>query len=237
MASEKTRKMVTLGVLAAIATVVMMVGRIAIVPAAPFLKYDPKDVVLLIAGFMYGPLPAMLTSLAVALIEMVTVSEAGLIGCLMNVLASWAFILPAAVLYRKRHSLGGALVGLVLGIFCMTGVMLLWNYFLTPFYMGIPRAAVAAMLLPVFLPFNLLKGALNASLAMLVYKPLANALRRSRRLPAPGGGKEGSAGKENGGQAGVAALGSGKTGVAVWLVAAFVVVSCVVGILVWQGMA
>ena len=45
--------------------------------------------------------------------------------------------------------------------------------------MGYPREAVAEMLLPVFLPFNLLKGGLNASITFLLYKPVVTALRKS----------------------------------------------------------
>ena len=61
----------------------------------------------------------------------------------------------------------------------MVSMMLLWNYLIAPIYMGYPRAAVAKLLLPVFLPFNLLKGGLNASVTMLLYKPVVTILRRS----------------------------------------------------------
>ena len=43
--------------------------------------------------------------------------------------------------------------------------------------------AVAAMLLPVFLPFNLIKGGINAALTMLIYKPVTRALRSAHLLP------------------------------------------------------
>ncbi len=227
MASEKTRRMVALAVLAAIALVVTWLGRLSIAPSAPFLKYDPKDVVILMAGFLYGPLPAVLVSLSVSLIEMVTVSDAGPIGMLMNVLASCSFMLPPALLYRKLHRLSGAVLGLVLGVAAMTGMMLLWNYFITPFYMGVPREVVAGMLLPVFLPFNLIKGALNASLTLLIYKPLANALRRAHMMPA--GAPQGI----EGGGAGVAQ----KRSLGVWVAAAAVLLACVGGVLLWQSLA
>ena len=58
-------------------------------------------------------------------------------------------------------------------------VMLLWNYLVTPLYMGYPREAVVELLLPAFLPFNLLKGGLNASITFLLYKPIVTALRKS----------------------------------------------------------
>ena len=40
--------------------------------------------------------------------------------------------------------------------------------------------SLAELLLPVFLPFNLIKGGLNAVIAMLLYQPVTAALRRSR---------------------------------------------------------
>ena len=60
--------------------------------------------------------------------------------------------------------------------------MLLWNYLITPIYMGMPRAAVADLLVPVFLPFNLSKYALNAAITMLIYKPVVTALRKAHLI-------------------------------------------------------
>ena len=60
--------------------------------------------------------------------------------------------------------------------------MLLWNYFIAPFYMGYPREAIAELLLPAFLPFNLLKGGLNTALTLLLYKPIVGALRKSNMI-------------------------------------------------------
>ena len=51
--------------------------------------------------------------------------------------------------------------------FTMICVMLLWNYLIALIYMGYPREAVVQLLLPAFLPFNLLKGGLNAAFTFL----------------------------------------------------------------------
>ena len=48
-------------------------------------------------------------------------------------------------------------------------------------------AILAAMLLPVFLPFNLIKGGINGVLILLLYKPLVTALRRAHVLETPEG--------------------------------------------------
>ena len=65
----------------------------------------------------------------------------------------------------------------------MTIVMLLWNYCMTPIYMGYPRQAVVELMLPAFLPFNLIKSCLNAAFVLLIYKPIVNALRKTHLLP------------------------------------------------------
>ena len=84
-----------------------------------------------------------------------------------------------AVIYKKKHTLSGAVIGLASGWLITVIVMLLWNYLVTPLYMGYPREAVVELLLPAFLPFNLLKGGLNASITFLLYKPIVTALRKS----------------------------------------------------------
>lgn len=175
---NKTRRMTLMAMFAALAYVIMTVGRIPI-STVSFLKYDPKDVMLVICGFVLGPMPALAVTTVVCLLEMITVSSTGLIGMLMNLLSSAVFVCPAAALYRRRHSLRGAGAGLALGTVLMVGLMLMWNYFVTPYYMGYPREAVAEMLLPVFLPFNLIKGSLNAAVTILVYKPVSRALKRA----------------------------------------------------------
>ena len=155
-----------------------------LLPAAAWLKYDPKDVILAIGGLLLGPVPALCVTLVTSLLEMLTFSETGWIGLIMNVVQSSAFILPSALLYSRRRTLASAVTGLLSGVVFMTGVMLLWNAFLTPLYMGAPRDVVIAMLVPVFLPFNAIKGGLNAAVTLLLYKPLVKALRAAKLLPA-----------------------------------------------------
>ena len=172
----RTRKIITYAMMAAIAYVVMALIRI---PVVMFLKYEPKDVIIVIAGFLFGPVSSALIAIVVGLVEMVTVSDTGPIGMIMNVISTCAFCVTAAAVYKKQHTLKGAVIGLICGSAVMTIVMLLWNYLITPVYMGTPREAVAQMLVPVFLPFNLVKAALNSGIALLLYKPVVTLLRRS----------------------------------------------------------
>ena len=85
MKKYDTKRLVTLAMMAAIAYAAVAFIRI---PAVSFLKYEPKDVILVITGFLFGPLDAMIVTLVVSLVEMVTISETGPIGLLMNVISS-----------------------------------------------------------------------------------------------------------------------------------------------------
>jgi hypothetical protein len=66
--------------------------------------------------------------------------------------------------------------GLTVSSVLTVALMLLWNYFITPLYMGAPREVIEAMLLPVFLPFNVIKCGLNTALTLLIYKPCVKAM-------------------------------------------------------------
>ncbi|MDR2909362.1 MAG: ECF transporter S component [Oscillospiraceae bacterium] len=210
------RKMVFLAMLATIAFVVMLVGR---VPVVMFLKYDPKDVIIAFGGLLFGPMSAFIVSLTVSLVEMFTVSDTGPIGLMMNILSTCAFACTASFIYKRDRSMKGAVTGLVSGVILMVAVMLLWNYLIAPFYMHVSREEVAALLIPAFLPFNVIKGGLNATLTLLIYKPLVKALRGSGLLPA----REGEQDAPRGASAGV------------MIFSAVIFASCVLVILVMRG--
>ncbi len=181
MKQQNIKKLCVMAMLAAFAFVMVNIIRIPMI--VPFLKYEPKDVVIAIGGFLYGPLSAFCISFVVSFLEMITISDTGWIGMIMNILSTCSFACTAALIYKKKHSLSGAITGLSLGVILMVGVMLAWNYVLTPLYMGQSRADVAAMLIPAFLPFNLIKGTLNAGITALLYRPLVQGLRRAGLFP------------------------------------------------------
>ena len=176
------KTMTSLAMLTAVAYVVMILSKM-LPQVVGFLQMDLKDTVICIGGFIFGPLAAAVIAIVVAVVEMFTVSDTGIIGLIMNVLATVAFCCTASFVYKKVHSKKGAVIGLALGTVCLTVVMLLWNYLITPIYMEMDRAVVAAMLPTVFLPFNLVKGGLNMAVILLLYKPVVTALRRTRLVP------------------------------------------------------
>lgn len=210
---NNTKKITTTAMLSAIAYVVVVVGRI---PVVLFLKYDPKDIIITLGGLIWGPLTSFIVSVIVSMIEMVTISENGILGCIMNIVSTCSFACTAAVIYKKKRTLKGAVAGLLAGSLAMVLVMMLWNYLIAPIYMGYPREAVAKLLVPTFLPFNLLKAGLNAGFTFLLYKPITTALRRTGYLSEP-------------------ATGQNKKPVGLWLFFGAVIITCILLILSLNG--
>ena len=180
--NNQTKKITATAMLCALAYVAMAVGRI---PVVLFLKYDPSDVIVTLGGFIFGPMTSCIISFILATIELVTVSDTGWIGWVMNVVQTLSFACIAAFIYKKKHTLSGAVIALASGWIVSTAVMMLWNYLVTPIHMGYPREAVVELLLPAFLPFNLLKGGLNASITFLLYKPVITVLRKAGFVETP----------------------------------------------------
>lgn len=148
-----------------------------------FLTYEPKDVILTIGAFIFGTIPGLIMSLVVCLVEMVTISTTGPIGLIMNFLSSAVFVGVASVIYHRKKTMSRAIIGLASGSLSMIAVMLLWNYIMTPIYMGVPREAVLELFVPVLIPFNAIKAALNSAIVLLLYKGVVTALRKSRLVP------------------------------------------------------
>jgi riboflavin transporter FmnP len=231
-ARDRTKRLTTVAMLSAVAFILVFLSHL--MPAvAGFLQYDASDIVTVIGGFLFGPLTALTIAVVVSFVEFITISDTGVIGLVMNIISTASFVCVAAFIYKRKQTLLGAVVALAAGIVAMTVMMLLWNYIITPLYMvNVSRAQVTAMLIPIFLPFNLLKGTINASVTLLLYKPLVTALRRANLIsPRPSrsaGGTEGVSAKT---------LRSQRRALhkSMAIPAAVVLLTCLLVLLAWMG--
>ena len=130
-----------------------------------WLKYDPSGLVCLIAGFAYGLVPHMF---------------ANPWGSLMAVLVALFLSVPAAFIYRKIRTRKGAAIGILVGAVLAIVVALVSNLIVTPIYAHMTYQAVAAMILPILLPFNVAKMAIHAVITFLIYKPISNLLSKQQ---------------------------------------------------------
>ncbi len=145
-----------------------------IIPGIAWLKYDPSGIVCLIAGFIFGPAAAAIVSVLGFLPHLFMDPW----GTLMAVAVALALSVPAAAVYRRRHTRAGAVLALVAGALVALAVAIGGNLVITPFYAHMSVAQVAALILPALLPFNVVKFAIHGVVTFLVYKPVSNLVRR-----------------------------------------------------------
>ena len=176
--SYNLRKCVLAGLLTAIAVILISFIRIPIFPWASFLILDGGDIPLLLCGFLLGPVWGFIAVVVSAVLQTLLYSQDGVIGMFMHIVSSGAFVVVSALIYKKVHTYKGAWLSLGLGTLALILVMIPFNLFVTSAYYNMPVSAVAAMLPTAILPFNLIKGAANSIVLILIYKPISKSLKK-----------------------------------------------------------
>jgi len=169
------RTLVAVGVFSALAFVCCVIFHFK----AAFLSFDLKDAVMTIGAMLFGPLYGFAMSLIVCIIESLTISTTEVYGFIMNVLSSTVFVCVGSLVYSRKRTFLGALIGMILSVITMIAVMIAANLLITPYYMGCTRGEVIALIPVLILPFNVTKAVVNASLVFLLYKPLSTALKHA----------------------------------------------------------
>ena len=147
---------------------------IPIFPPAPWLEYDPSCVVALVAGLAFGPATGTIVVVLSWLVHLVFQFSPW--GVLMAIAANVSLVVPCSLTARKVSGRRGLACGMGVGAAVSLVVCIVMNLFVTPLYTAVTMEAVVAMILPILLPFNLLKLVLNCALTALVQGPVSKAL-------------------------------------------------------------
>lgn len=175
---RRTVKLVKMGAMVAISVALVYLIHFPIFPAVAFLEYDPADIPILIGTFAFGPLAGIVLTVVTSVIQGLTVSAAsGLYGILMHVIATGVLVIVSGVIYRYKKTRGMAVVSLLCGMAAMAVVMMGANMVITPIFMGVPADAVWS-LMPFIVGFNVIKAGINGGVTFILYKRIANFLRK-----------------------------------------------------------
>lgn len=174
MPQNKIKVLTSMSMLAALSLVMVAIINFPLIPAAPYLKYDPADIPILIGTFLFGTTAGlMLTAITVILQGLLISTDGGPIGIIMHFMATGSFVLVAGLIYHRSRTKRAAQTALFCGSITMTGVMIAFNLLLTPLFLGAPLTKVIEMLLPIIIPFNLVKAGINSILTWFIYKPVS----------------------------------------------------------------
>ncbi len=194
-----TRKMVVTGMFAAISTVLMLFE--FTVPFAPpgIYKLDLSELPALIGGFAFGPVVGvMIEFLKVLLKTLIKGTSTAFVGELANFFVGCSFILPATIIYRLKKTKSTAIIACVVGTIMITIVGSSFNaFYLLPVFakmfgmdieviIGMGTAvnshvtSLTSFILLIVAPLNVIKGAVNTILTLVLYKHLSPILKGTK---------------------------------------------------------
>lgn len=189
------RTMVQVGMLAAIA-IVLMLFEIPLPFAPSFYEIDFSEVPVLIGCFTMGPLAgATIEMVKILLNFLINGTATAGVGEVANFLIGCALCVPAGMIYKKKKTRKAALLGMTVGTVLMVIVGCVINaYILLPVYAAafqMPMDALIGMgtavnpnitglgtfVMFAVAPFNLLKGVLVSGIVLAIYKKISPIFR------------------------------------------------------------
>ena len=190
------RKLVIISMLGAIAFVLMLLEfPLWFVPS--FYELDLSEVAVLISGFSFGPLAAVMTETIKIILNLIFTGSITMgVGELANLLIGLSFVVPASYIYKMHKTRKNAVIGLVVGTLSMATIGALFNAFLLlpayAYFMSTPDVTytvsdfvyLGAMVNPLVtnlfsfimfavVPFNIIKGILTGTIVVLIYKRIS----------------------------------------------------------------
>ncbi len=169
----------------AYATYFLEIPIFAATPAS-FLKLDFSCVFILLAGFMYGPLPAIIITIIKEALHIPVGTTMG-VGELANVIMTLAYVIVPTTVYTKRKGIKVVLITLAIGSLLQIGVALLVNRFINyPFFafmfggsiFGFGVKEFFAMTWWLLILFNIIKAVSVSFITLLLYKRVSALFKR-----------------------------------------------------------
>lgn len=175
LSKQPVLRLTQMAMLAALSVVLVYLIHFPIFPGALFLEYDPADIFIIMGTLMFGPLAGLSLTVVVSVVQGLTVSAgSGLLGIVMHIAATGSYVLVAGLIYRKNKTTARAVVAMLCGTVTMCVTMVLWNILLTPIFMNAPREEIMKMIIPIFVPFNLIKAGANSIVAFILFKTVGS---------------------------------------------------------------
>ncbi|MBR6526364.1 MAG: ECF transporter S component [Lachnospiraceae bacterium] len=189
------RNIAIMGMMSALATVLMLFEFPLPFIAPPFYKLDLSEIPVLIGSFMLGPVAGVITELIkIALNLLINGTETAFVGEFANFTIGCALVVPASIIYRHKKSRKTAIIGMIVGsIFMAIAGIFINAYVMLPFFSQtvMPMENIIAMgtaihpsidnvltfCLLTVAPFNALKGILVSIVTILIYKKISILLK------------------------------------------------------------
>lgn len=158
----------------------------------PWLKVHLDEIPMFLAGYMYGPIAAVVVDLIKTLVKL-PMSSTACVGEIGDFIFSLVFVLPAVLIYERKRKLSSVFIGFGISTFIQIAFAMIMNvYFMIPFYSmlyGLPESVLEGMCTKIIptvqgenwkwlyasvmvAPMNAIKDAIVILVTLLLYKRL-----------------------------------------------------------------
>ncbi len=193
-----TRKMTAIGILCAMATVLMIFDfPIWFIPS--FYKLDFSEIPVLIGAYAFGPATGVIMEFLKILLKLlIKGTSTAFVGELANFVVGCSFIIPAAAVYAFKKTKKNAIVSCIAGTLILVVFAAVFNalYLIPAFtkFMSLDsilakgaeknslvnRDSMTSFVIFAVAPLNLIKGVAVSVVTMLIYKPLSKFMKNDR---------------------------------------------------------
>lgn len=193
-----TRKMTAIGILCAMATVLMIFDfPLWFIPS--FYKLDFSEIPVLIGAYAFGPATGVIMEFLKILLKLlIKGTSTAFVGELANFVVGCSFIIPAATIYAFKKTKKNAIVSCIAGTLILVVFAAVFNalYLIPAFtkFMSLDsilakgaeknslvnRDSMTSFVIFAVAPLNLIKGVAVSVVTMLIYKPLSKFMKNDR---------------------------------------------------------
>lgn len=194
---SNTQRITLIGIFSALAAVLMYLEIPFFFAPPEAYRLDFSEVPVLISSFMLGPVEGVITECLKILIKLIIKpTSTAFVGEFANLVVGITFVLPASIIYKKKKTRKGALIGMTTGTLTMTVVGCFVNAFiLLPAFAylfgNVPVSEIIKLgtavnpaitnmftfIVLAVVPVNIVKGVLVSLVVFLIYKPVTKGIR------------------------------------------------------------
>lgn len=175
---NKIIKISELSILCTMSIILLLILRIPIIFNAPFLKYDPSDIPIVIGVVLFDINSGFKILITVSLIQAFLLSGSGFIGMIMHLISSGLFLIIFDIIYKKFSN--HKTMSIMLITIIITILIIPVNFIFMKLYLGMPEEIIKILIISSTIPFNLIKFFLNSTLSILFIKSISKYIKQER---------------------------------------------------------
>lgn len=187
-----TKNLVLMAMFSALAAVLMLWEFPIPFIAPSFYEIDLSEIPVLVGSFIMGPVAGVIMEAVKVLLKiLIKGTSTAYVGDFANFCIGCCLIIPASIIYKRKKTKKNALIGMLVGTLTMAIMGAVLNYFvMIPFFVkayGMPLDAIIGagaeinslisnkftFVLICVAPFNILKGAIDSLITLLIYKRIS----------------------------------------------------------------